>query len=160
MVLPAKRWPVERLAVLADMLVERARAQVILVGGPGDGVLAKAIQERAAMGLPNLVGRLALGELAALMEHADLYIGHDTGATHLAVAMETPTIAIFGPSDPARYGPFRSEKTIALWRRLECSPCFTGGRYDASCREPRCIEVIAVEDVWREVERLLAPSSQ
>jgi lipopolysaccharide heptosyltransferase II len=160
MVLPAKRWPVERLAVLAERLMERAGARVILVGGPEDGALARTIQEQAAAGLSNLVGRLSLGELAALMEHANLYIGHDTGATHLAVAMGTPTIALFGPSDPARYGPYGSERAVALWKRLECSPCFTSGRYDASCREPRCIEAISLEDVWREVERLLASSGQ
>lgn len=159
MVLPAKRWPAKRLATLADMLMEQAGARVVLVGGSRDGGLAAAIQEKAAASLANLVGRLTLGELAALMERAALYIGHDTGATHLAVAMETPTIAIYGPSDPARYGPFGSEKAVALWKKLECSPCFTSGRYDTSCREPRCIEAITVEDVWRAAKVLLTSSS-
>src|SRR5690606_23171405 len=96
---PAKRWPVDRFALLADRLAERYGARVVLVGGPGDVPLAAAIRERVQRApLLDLTGRLALLETAAVLERVDLMVGNDSGPLHMAVAVGTPVVALFGPS--------------------------------------------------------------
>jgi ADP-heptose:LPS heptosyltransferase len=115
MSMAGKRWPAGRFAALADRLLA-AGARVILVGGPGDGPVSGAVRS-AMSGEPlDLTGRLSWGQLGALQERLALYIGNDTGATHLAVAVGCKAIAIFGPSDPRRYGPYAPpEQAVALW---------------------------------------------
>lgn len=100
-----KRWPAERFVGLAVALRERGLA-VLLTGGPDEIELAEDIAARA--GLPaaaNLAGRLSLLQTAALIEQAALYVGADTGVSHLAAAAGTPAVVIFGPTNPLRYGP-------------------------------------------------------
>jgi lipopolysaccharide heptosyltransferase II len=104
-----KRWPVERFALLANHLARTVGAQVLLVGAESDRVLAEQVTGLSSAETPNLVGRLSLGELGALCEIADLYVGNDAGTTHVAAAVGCPTLAIFGPSDPAVSGPFATK---------------------------------------------------
>ena len=148
MTLSAKRWPPQRFAALADRLIEERGAQVVLVGGPEDGPVAAAIKDGMRQKPWDLTGRLTFGQLGALLERCDLFIGHDTGAMHLAVAVGAPVAAIFGPSDPRMYGPY-GENSVALWHDVGCNPCLLHGRWDAACRRFRCIEAITVEKVWQ-----------
>jgi ADP-heptose:LPS heptosyltransferase len=77
--------------------------------------LAKSVAGLSSADTPNLAGRLSLGQLGALAEIADLYIGNDAGSTHVAAAVGCPTLAIFGPSDPAVSGPYGTKgKVMAL----------------------------------------------
>ncbi len=111
-----KRWPMERFALLASQLMRHHGVKVVLVGGETDRPLSQAIQGMLAQPVVDLAGRLTLGELGALCEVADLYIGNDTGPTHMAVAVGCPTLAIFGPSDPALSGPYAPRgRAVALW---------------------------------------------
>jgi len=148
MVLSAKRWPPQRFAALADRLIEERCTQVFLVGGPDDKPIAAAIKEGMRQQPWDLTGQLTLGQLGALLERCDLFIGHDTGAMHLAVAAGAPVVAIFGPSDPRMYGPY-SENSVALWHDVGCNPCLLRGRWDSACRRFRCIEAVTVEEVWQ-----------
>ncbi len=148
MILSAKRWPPQRFVALADRLVEEGGAQVCLVGGPNDGPVAAAIKEGTRQEPWDLTGQLTLGQLGALLERCDLFIGHDTGAMHLAVAVGAPVVAIFGPSDPRMYGPY-SQKSVTLWHDVGCNPCLLHGRWNTACRHFRCIEVVTVEEVWQ-----------
>ncbi|MGA9348770.1 MAG: lipopolysaccharide heptosyltransferase II [Anaerolineae bacterium] len=148
MILSAKRWPPQRFAALADRLIEERRAQVFLVGGPGDEPIAAAIKEGMRQEPWDLTGQLTLGQLGALLERCDLFVGHDTGAMHLAVAVSTPVVAIFGPSDPRMYGPY-SENSVTLWHDVGCNPCLLHGCWSATCRHFRCIEAVTVEEVWQ-----------
>ncbi len=152
MSISAKRWPPERFSRLADRLIERGM-QIVLVGGPGDKSIAEAVKGAMRNQVLDLTGKLSWGQLGALLGEADLFIGHDTGAMHLAVAMRTPVVAIFGPSDPRMYGPYG--KGIALWHDVGCNPCFVGGRWKSSCRHFRCIEAVTVEEVWEAALALL-----
>jgi lipopolysaccharide heptosyltransferase II len=154
MILSAKRWPPQRFAALADRLIKERRAQVFLVGGPDDGAIAATIKDGMRQEPWDLTGQLTLGQLGALLERCDLFIGHDTGAMHLAVAVSTPVVAIFGPSDPRMYGPC-SENSVALWHDVGCNPCLSHGRWDATCRRFRCIEAVTVEEVWQAVTAFL-----
>jgi ADP-heptose:LPS heptosyltransferase len=119
--LPAKRWLPERWALIADWLAETYQPTILLLGGP-DEADRQAAQSFWSALFPatrpyvvDLVGRLEWPVMGALIERCNLFLGHDTGAMHLATAVRTPVVAVFGPSDPARYGPWDpSGRSIAV----------------------------------------------
>lgn len=152
--LSAKRWPPQRFAALADRLMDEMGAQVFLVGGADDGPIAAAIKEGMRQKPWDLTGQLTLGQLGALLEWCDLFVGHDTGVMHLAVAVGAPVVAIFGPSDPQMYGPY-SENSVALWHTVGCNPCLLHGCWNTACRRFVCIEAVTVEEVWQAAATLL-----
>ncbi len=159
MTLSAKRWPPPRFAALADRLIEEGGARVILIGGAADGDLAQAIK-RAMRHTPlDLTGQLTWGQTGALLARGDLFIGHDTGAMHLAVAAGAPVVAIFGPSTPEMYGPY-SPHSVTLWPQVDCNPCFLRGRWNEACRHFKCIEAVTVEEVWQAAQSLVEKSDK
>jgi lipopolysaccharide heptosyltransferase II len=114
-----KRWPVERFALLGNHLVRKHGARIVLVGAAEEQPLAQTIAGLMATNLTNLCGEVSLGEVGALCEVADLYIGNDAGPTHIAAATGCSTLAIYGPSDPAYSKPYSSKADVtALWRDL------------------------------------------
>ncbi|MCC6805283.1 MAG: glycosyltransferase family 9 protein [Anaerolineae bacterium] len=115
MVMDAKRYPPEQLAALANRLAAALRASVVLVGGYGDAALVEAVQGWLDVKAAAFIGELRFGEIAALARAARLYLGNDTGLTHLAAASGAKTVMILGPSDPARYAPFAPD-ALALWK--------------------------------------------
>lgn len=120
---PRKQWPLERFVLLGNEIVRRYDAQILLVGGPQDCDSAKAIAGMMFAPVGNWAGRVSLGEVGALAEMADLYIGNDTGPTHIAAAVGCPTVAIFGPSNPAisaPYGP--GGRVVSVWHGEEKRP--------------------------------------
>ncbi len=147
--LPAKRWPAERFAAIAERAIEEKSASVVLLGGPGDEEVAAQVKGRMAQGPLDLTGRLTWGETAAVLERCDLFLGNDTGAMHLAVAVGTKVVAIFGPSDPRMYGPY-DDRSVALWKGGEPPPLRQVKPEDAS------IEAVTVEEVWEAVRKVLA----
>jgi heptosyltransferase-2/heptosyltransferase-3 len=115
MLMDAKRWPPEHFAALADQLAAHLHTRIVLLGGPDDHAIVQAVQERMTTPSAAWVGMLSFAEIALLASRARLYVGNDTGLTHLAAAAGAPTIAIFGPSDPRRYAPFVPQAR-ALWK--------------------------------------------
>lgn len=112
-----KRWPPERFALLGNHLARAHQARVVLVGAADERPLAQTIAGLMSSPAVNLAGCLNLGELGALSEVADLYVGNDTGPTHVAAAVGCPTLAIFGPGDPAVSAPYATKgHVVALWR--------------------------------------------
>jgi ADP-heptose:LPS heptosyltransferase len=118
MVMDAKRWPPEHFAALADRLAAQFNTQFILLGGPNDSDIIRAVQAYMTTNAAALIGELSFAEIAVLANRARLYIGNDTGLTHLAAAAGAPTAAIFGPSDPKRYAPF-ALNAITLWKPVQ-----------------------------------------
>jgi ADP-heptose:LPS heptosyltransferase len=110
---------------------------------------------RPPVPIVDLVGQLTLDELAALARRAAVYVGNDTGPSHVAEAAGANVVMLFGPSDPIVYGP-RCRRAVALTAGLWCSPCFENGRV-APCANVLCMPSISVERVWHEVSRFLAP---
>ena len=102
---PQNRWPSERFAAMIAALARDAHAPLVVIGGPGDRELAAPLVA-AASGVHDLVGRTSLRQLAALLARSRLLVTGDTGPMHLAVAVGTPTLALFGPADPRRTGPY------------------------------------------------------
>ncbi|MCO5177084.1 MAG: glycosyltransferase family 9 protein [Thermomicrobiales bacterium] len=112
--MPDKRWPAERYAALARMLTEDG-CDVLFSGGPGDRQLNEHVA--VAAGLPvqrSLAGQFGLTTAAAVVSRAALFVSGDTGMSHIAAASGTPTVAIFGPTNPRRYRPIgRAVEVIA-----------------------------------------------
>ena len=136
---PARRWLPERFAEVADGLAASG-ARVVLVGTPADGTADVAAQARAPV--LDLTGRTDLPTLAAVLARMDLFVGNDSGVTHLATAMGTPVVAVFGPSNAIAWGPWWPEtdaqgppsphRVVGL--PLPCRPCMYRGH---ALGEPR-----------------------
>ncbi len=153
-----KQWDPGRFAAVAARLARTHRAAIVLTGAPADRPLVGAVRADIPADVPvvDLVGRLDLVELAAVLERLDLFITGDTGPMHLAAAVGTPLVALFGPSDPARWGPLSNSARIVradLW----CSPCNRIRRPPARCtgRLPDCLALVEVEGVCGAAEELL-----
>lgn len=118
--MPHKQWPVERFVRLCNHLSRKYQARLLLVGSQQDRPLAEDIVGMMPVPIANWAGRVTLSEIGALGEMADLYVGNDTGPTHIAAAVGCPTLAIFGPSDPAVSAPYGAEgKVIVLWHEWD-----------------------------------------
>ena len=143
-----KRWGGKRYALLAQALKEKYQARVVLVGAAEEVPLIRDIEREGGFKMANLAGKINLKELAALLEMADLCVANDTAPLHLAAALNTPTVAIFGPTAPARTGPF-SQLHRVVYAGVSCSPCFS-----RKCSEMRCLDAIGVEDVMERIENL------
>ncbi len=153
--LPEKRWPPARFAALADLLHEDVGATIVLLGGPHDQAACTAV--RAAMHAPclDLSGEAPFAERGALLQRCSLYVGNDSGPTHLAVAVGCPVVAIFGPTDVALYGPYHA-RARAVHRNLPCSPCFVHGRFPPCPNDHACMRGLGVDEVLRACRELLA----
>lgn len=100
-----KRWPATNFGELAHLLAHEAGATVVIVGSDSDREAVNTVKQFASVPVVDLCGQLSLPELAGFCKQASLYIGNDSGTTHLASAVGTPVVAIFGPTNPRRYAP-------------------------------------------------------
>ena len=151
-----KQWPVERFAALGDRLRQVAEAEILVVGGERDREACRAVA--AMMARPPLLfdGLTSLRRTMALIARTDVFISNDTGPMHVAVALGRPTIALFGPSDVIKYGPW-GPNGVVIRRPLPCSPCpqqvdtcHLNGR-----SRQECMTSITVDEVADHAERLL-----
>lgn len=153
----ARRWPPDHFAQVADGLIERCGIQVALLGGQDEVELTQSVASLMRHEAINLGGKTAIPVLAGLLRLSRLFLGNDSGVMHLASAVGTPVVAIFGPSNPAAWGPW-GENHEVVQIALECSPCiyrrFQLGKI-GGCEKPRCIEEISPEMVLAAAERLL-----
>jgi ADP-heptose:LPS heptosyltransferase len=115
MTLDLKRWPPQHFAALIERLSPRLKATTILLGGPADMPILEAVAAYLPARPVMLAGGLTFGEIGALAADSVLYLGNDTGLTHLAAAAGARTAMIFGPSDPLRYAPF-TPASLSLWK--------------------------------------------
>jgi heptosyltransferase-2 len=147
----AKCWLPERYAALADRLVEAAGAAVLLCGTPSEGRLGEAIAARMKTRPISLIGETSLEDFLGLLPLADLFIGNDSGAMHLAAGVGLPQVIVFGPTDEAGTGPLNPRARLVK-EPVSCSPCFL-----RRCPvDHRCMTRVTLERVWREVEAALA----
>jgi lipopolysaccharide heptosyltransferase II len=143
---PGRRWPSRRFGLLARRLVESG-ARVALTGSADEQALAREVCEAAEVPLDDLSGRLDLDQLVALLAQARVLVSNDTGPVHLAGAVGTPVVALYGPNTPRLYGPL-APHSRAFYHPLPCSPCITNFNYKTSgCLNPVCIRAIGVDEV-------------
>lgn len=145
----AKRWPAERFAATADALEARMGGRAILFGSARELEVLQAVASR--MQRPGIVlgGRTDLAVLAALLARCRLLVSNDTGAMHVATAVGTPTLAVFGPTDPEATAP-AGERSRIVRSPVPCSPCLL-----RECPiDHRCMLGVSVEEVLRAAEGL------
>ncbi len=139
---PAKRWPPERFAALAQALIDDIGARLILLGGPEDREVAAQVKNHLAQPVLDLVGRTHLRQALGVLAQLKLLITNDSGLMHAAAALGVPLVALFGSTDPRATGPFTSRATV-LYHPLPCSPCLK-----RTCAEGYpCLTAISVPEV-------------
>jgi len=145
-----KRWPKERYAELTERLIELLNAQVIMAGDTADSILIKDIIVPFKNNIIDLSGRTTLCQLASLLKCCDLLITNDSAPLHIAGAVGTKVLAIFGPTDPKLYGPTGGKDCI-IREKLNCSPC---GK--AQCQfKHQCMKSVKVDEVFKAVKEML-----
>lgn len=144
----SRRWPMERFAEIGNGLTEEFNAKVIIFGSPREKELVKKVSNLMKY-KPLEFYEAALRQLAVLIERCNLFITNDTGPMHMAAAMGTPIIAIFGSVLKNLSLPFASDH-IALQADLPCIPC---GRF--YCEELNCLKSITVEEVLASCRKIL-----
>ena len=154
----SKQWHLARFAEVGRALTSEAGTTLVLTGAPGDRAMVD--QVRQALGnrpVVDAAGELDLPATAAILARLDVLITGDTGPMHLAAAVGTPVVALFGPSDPRRYGPLADQQRV-LRGQLHCSPCGQVRLPPERCRGhvPDCMDGITVDVVVQAARELLS----
>ncbi len=146
---PNKQWPPARFSALARWLDDRAGLRSVVTWGPGDEALGRAVVEGGG-GAAELSAPTTIPQLAGVLQRARLVVAGDTGPAHLAAALGTPVVGLYGPTNPARNGPW-SRQDVAVSRFSHCRCA-----YQRQCRETvSCLDDVSLEDVTAAItERL------
>jgi ADP-heptose:LPS heptosyltransferase len=150
-----KAWPCERFADLVSYLQNHVGSKILIVLGPAEGTeIRKSFEgKESEMGAtaPILAKGLSLLELASVMSGCRLFIGNDSGISHMAAALGLPTVAIFGPTDSKVWSP-RAEKALVVRKEIPCSPCPQERFFQ--CQHLECLRGIEIEDVVRGLKKM------
>jgi len=151
-----KQWPASHYAQLLEQLASAYPVTVVLLGDPQDVQVDGIARSLKASGTEvlNLKGRTSLRELAAVISHLDLLITNDSAPMHLAVALRTPVLALFGPTAAQALFPAGPHR-LALQSPAPCSPCYPFGRFPG-CPDPLCMAALSVATVYEAATELLA----
>lgn len=150
----SKRWSAERFAKVAGKLADKYGAKIVVIAAPEDKVFGDKVAALVKNKVLNLSGRTSIADLASALKRSRLFISNDSGPVHIACALGTPVISIFGRSDrglsPVRWGP-TGKRDIALHKDVGCEVCLAH-----NCkRNFACLEAISVEEVAAAAERIL-----
>jgi len=147
----AKQWFPKRFAQLADRIARNHHAGILIFGGPKDRQLGEQVCEMMQTPAVNLAGQTTLGMAMALIQQCRTFITNDSGLMHIACALQTPLVAIFGSTNPITTGPIGKNSHI-VQVRTSCSPCLL-----TDCPKDRhlCMEAVNVDKVYQKVEALL-----
>jgi len=148
-----KRWPARSFAELARQLAARyADVRFVILGGVLDRPLGETISHAAPDRCLNLAGETSLPELVECLRHCELMVTNDTGPMHVAVALGKPVVALFGPTEPRRTGPYGRPASV-IQHRLPCTPCM---RPRCAWSQPvACLTEISPLEVFERVRRNL-----
>ena len=147
----SKCWPTERFAALATMLWEQAGLYPVFVGSVEETESVEALTSQMSVPAANLTGHTDTGQLLGVLARASLFIGQDSGPTHLSAALGRPTLAIFGPTDPQLTAPL-GESSAVVYKNLPCSPCHEQA---AECPNRKCLLSIEPEEVAEQALSLM-----
>ncbi|MCX8118185.1 MAG: lipopolysaccharide heptosyltransferase II [Desulfobacterota bacterium] len=144
----AKCWSPERFGELGRRLARARKAKVIIFGSESERRIGRRILDHLGNDGIDLTGRTNLLQLAALLERCAFLLTNDTGTMHVATAVGTPVVAIFGPTDPSATGPW-GEGHVVVKKEVSCSPCFKR----VCPTDHRCMEQITVEEVEEVIDK-------
>jgi heptosyltransferase II len=139
------RWPAARFAELADLMAERHSARAVIVGGPDDVPLAEKIRALSRSKPLSVAGRTDLLQLGAILERCRVLVSGDTGPLHMATAVGTKTLALFGAADPERTGPVGLGHKVIQAAGVACVPCRSRTCNNAAYLE--CMDRITADQV-------------
>lgn len=144
---PNKRWPAERFGDMAAFLREVRGLSSVVLWGPDEQAIAQAVVD-ASSGAARLAPPTTLADLLALSRAASLMVSGDTGPLHVAAAVSTPVVALFGPTDPLRNGPWSKQDEIVS-RYAAC-----GCHYQRRCHQPAwCLADVSVAEVTAAIQQ-------
>jgi heptosyltransferase-2 len=149
-----KRWPKEKYVDLINSVGQEYKAKIVLIGDKDDTEINKYIASNIKIPVVDLSGKTTILQAAVLLQKAVLLITNDSANLHLASYLDVPVVAIFGPTDDAKYGPW-SKKWQVVKKEIFCRPCMK-----AQCRfrTLACMHLISVEDVLRQVHNIMSLS--
>ena len=146
----AKRWPAERFAAVADLLGERAGAEIVLVGAAEESDISEEVARQMRVRPSVLTGKTDLAQTAAVLKASDLLVTNDTGPAHVAAAVGCPVVVIFGPTNPVTTRPFSASAEVVR-RPPDCAPCML-----RDCPiDHRCMTAVTAEEVFERAARAL-----
>lgn len=146
----AKRWQTESYAQLNDQIQTELNANVVLIGSKDELDVSMAVAAKSNILPFILTGKTNLSEATAILSVADLVVSNDTGPAHIAAALGTKTLVIFGPTNPLTTKPF-TENAQIIYKKVECSPCML-----RSCPiDHRCMTRISAAEVFEKVQEFL-----
>jgi len=148
---PAKQWPSDRFARLADKLQSVSDARVVIFGGPNDKNLGENISQKMQHRPIDLSGKTSLGEAMALIDKCALFITNDSGLMHVAAALNVPLVAIFGSTNSVATGPLGINSRV-VQIPMDCSPCL---KSECPKGHLNCMDQISVEMVFKVVKEML-----
>jgi heptosyltransferase-2 len=152
----ARRWAPERFAQLADTLYQDLGGQLLLLGGPEEVALHQQVRAmmQSTMPVRSLAGKGSIRVAAAVLEKTDLFVGNDSALMHLATAVGTPTVAIFGLTNHKAWGPYpgdtQDKRAVVVHLDLPCMPCFYREHMlgtPEGCATRDCLGLLGVEQV-------------
>jgi lipopolysaccharide heptosyltransferase II len=147
-----KRWDKSRFAEIIKR-VHNSGFRVLIFGGKEEVSLAETIAKESGVGPFVAAGKTTLMETMCLIKKCRLLVSNDSSLAHIADGLEVPVAAIFGPTDPVRYGPYHKRNKI-ITSPLDCSPCYS--KRQIQCSELTCLKNITIETVWDVVREMLS----
>ncbi len=146
-----KQWPPQRFAELVREIYARGLGKVVLPGAPKDVARANQIAELSGAHPIVMAGETGIKCLAGLLKRADILVTADTGPLHLAAALGTDVVALFGPTRPEITGPRGTGRVVILQKDVGCNraPC-----YYLECPDNKCMKEVSVEDVLQAIQKI------
>lgn len=151
---PAKRWPADKFAELAVQVAGKLNGRMLVFGTEADREAASIINAAAPGLVFDMTGRTSLAQAMALINCCRVFVTNDSGLMHVGAALKTPTVAIFGSTNPITTGPF-SKNSVVIRKEIPCSPCLK-----THCRKSdfQCMRDISADEVFTTLEKLLGES--
>lgn len=146
---PAKLWPMSRYAELAETLVNNYSCEILIIWGPGERDKALHLHEQTRV-KTSLIPKTNLKELAAILSRVTVMITTDSGPMHIAAAMQTPCIALFGPTHPQLQGPYGKNHQVVVAESVDCLGCNR-----TTCNNNRCMQLITVQQLLKAADMIL-----
>lgn len=145
----AKRWPAKRFAEIGDRAAETWGAKILVFGSRSEADICGQVVEAMQRPALDLSGRTSLGVAMGLIRRCSFFVTNDSGLMHIAAALNVPTVAIFGPTDPVATGP-RGPRTMIVRHDTSCAPCLK-----PECTEDHaCMRGVLMKDAWETMKRL------
>ena len=158
--MPSKLWQCDKWAAVADQVAQVHRAAIVFTGSAAESALINDIVARMKAKAHSVAGATTVGQLAALYRRSCLVLGPDSGAMHVAAAVHTPTVTLFGPADPTEFAPWGDERQHAVvTSSIACRPCRILDWGDDRVENHPCVRDISVSQVLEETQRVMQSSN-